>query len=165
MNDARAPIDAAKTEFLQAKATISRSLEKTAEDRLAWSPAPSARTPLEIYAHAANSIRNIHDTLRGIVFPFPTSAEGDRSFREWERSFTTREAAVQVMETNSADYILWLDALDPARLDDEPEFPYGMGRFPIRLGITFVPRHTFWHAAQIDYVQTVYGDRDWHTGF
>lgn len=163
--NAQDQIATAAADFRQARAILERSLETTPDDRIAWSPAPTARTPLELVAHAADSVRHLHNTFRGIKFGPPTSAEGDRSFREWEAGFTTREAALDVLETNSGAYLEWLEALPPEELATLVEFPYSIGSLPIGLGITFVPRHTLWHAAQIDYIQTIYGDRDWHTGF
>ena len=155
----------AAADFRESRATLERSLANTPDDRIDWSPSPSARTPLHIVAHAADSVRHLHNTFRGIVFPLPTSAEGDRSFREWEAKFTTREAALEELETNSLAYLDWLENFPPDQLATSVQFPYKIGSLPIGLGITFVPRHTLWHAAQIDYIQTIYGDRDWHAGF
>ena len=30
------------------------------------------------------------------------------------------------------------------------------------VGITFPAYHTHGHVAQMDYIQTIYGDQDWH---
>ena len=30
------------------------------------------------------------------------------------------------------------------------------------VGITFAAYHTHGHVAQMDYIQTIYGDQDWH---
>ena len=66
------------------------------------------------------------------------------------------------MEKNADAFVAWLDALMPERLGDLVETPFGMGKVPISVGITFPALHTTWHQAQIEYVQTVYGDLDWH---
>ena len=33
---------------------------------------------------------------------------------------------------------------------------------PMSAGVTFAAYHTHGHVAQMDYIQTIYGDQDWH---
>lgn len=155
-------IEATKGGFLHAKGTLLRALETTADDRLNWSPAPSARTPIQIAAHAAWAVRDIKETLDGRTFSVPSPAEAEPGFREFEAQFGTREQVAALLEENGAAYLQWLDALTPERLATTVEMPFGMGAVPMALALTFVTAHTRYHIAQIDYVQTIYGDRDWH---
>lgn len=155
-------INQAKAEYLQAKDRITHALLNTPDDRINWSPAPSARTPVQLVAHAAQAMAFIHQQLDGTPFEIPTTAEADRSFRDWEQQFCTREQALDVLERNGAAYVAWLDALTPERLQDNVKMPFGLGYAPVEIGLKFVPAHTHGHAAQIDYIQTIYGDQDWH---
>ncbi len=156
------PIHQAKTDFLRAKERLARVLANTADDKLNWSPSSTARTPLHQAAHAADALRNIHNFLDGRPFEVGSPAEADKGFRQWERQFSTREAVVDLLETNSAAYLSWLDTLSPNRLDSMIELPFGLGPAPLRVALTFPPAHTNDHAAQIEYIQTCYGDQDWH---
>jgi uncharacterized protein YndB with AHSA1/START domain len=155
-------IDQAKGSMLQAKAQLIHSLETTPDDRLNWSPSPTARTPLQTAAHAANSIKNIHGILDNRPFQADSVEEADKSFREWELQFTTREQVMELIEQNTGAYIAWLDALTEDHLNSMVETPFGMGKVPVALGLTFPPGHTMGHVSQIEYIQTIYGDQDWH---
>lgn len=155
-------IESARNEFLQAKSGLLRALSNTPDERLNWSPSPTARSPLHQVAHAAQSIANIHGFLDGRTFDVPTPEEADRGFREWEGAFTRRDEVVNLLETNAAAFVAWLDGLDPERCGSLVTTPFGMGSVPIEIAISFPALHTRWHHAQLDYIQTVYGDVDWH---
>jgi hypothetical protein len=159
MNDR---IERAKNEFLQAKSGILHALATTPDDKLNWSPSPTSRSALHQVVHAAHSISHIHGFLSGTPFDAPTPDVADRGFRESEKPYTQRDEVVSLLETNAGSFVAWLDALQPEALGTLVETPFGMGAVPIELGITFPAMHTRWHHAQIDYIQTIYGDLDWH---
>jgi len=69
---------------------------------------------------------------------------------------------LQMFEENSAEYSAWLDSLTPEALDISVELPFDFGFAPVSAALGFVPAHTSWHAAQIQYMQTIYGDLEWH---
>src|SRR5207253_4309919 len=58
-------ISQAKADFLRAKQLISRALATTPDDRINWSPSPSARTPIQQVAHAARAVNSINGFLDG----------------------------------------------------------------------------------------------------
>ncbi len=58
-------ISKTKADFVRAKEDLARAFATTPEDRINWSPSPTARTPVQIVAHAAEAIRNIHNFLNG----------------------------------------------------------------------------------------------------
>ncbi len=155
-------IHQAKSAFLQAKGRLAHALTTTPDDRINWSPSPTARTPVQQVAHAAAAIKALHETFDGRTFKAASTAEADQGFREWEQGLRTREEALGLLEKNSAEYLAWLDTLTPERLALMIELPFGLGQVPLSVAITFPPAHTNDHAAQIDYIQTVYGDHDWH---
>jgi hypothetical protein len=155
-------ISQAKAEFIHAKQRIEHSLATTPDDRINWAPSPTARTPIQTIAHAADSVKHIHGMLDGRPFQSASPAEADIAFHEWERQFTTREQVLCVLNENSANYLAWLDTLTSDRLDTMIELPFDLGSAPIRMGLTFPVRHTHEHAAQIEYIQTIYGDLDRH---
>jgi len=159
MNDR---IETAKNEFLQAKNGLLHALSTTPDERLNWSPSPTARSPLHQAVHAAQSIGHIHGFLTGRTFDVPTPEEADRGFREWERTFTRRDEVVSLLESKADAFVAWLDDLDPEQLGTMVTTPFGMGQVPTAIAISFPAMHTRWHHAQIDYIQTVYGDLDWH---
>ena len=42
------------------------------------------------------------------------------------------------------------------------DMPFGLEPMPVAVVITFPTFHTRSHIPQIEYIQTIYGDRDWH---
>jgi hypothetical protein len=157
-------INQAKGEFLQAKERLTIALATTPDDRVNWSPSETARTPIQIVAHAAGALKNIHGMMVGQPFEVGSTTEADAGFREWERQFTTREQVLELLEENSDAYVAFLESLTPEQLETPMQLPFGMGHAPIGIGLSFPPGHTRVHTAQIEYIQTIYGDHDWHMG-
>ena len=157
-------IQGAKQEFEQSRRRMLGLLADTPDDKLNWSPSPSARTPLALVAHSALSIRHVTEMLKGRPFGTSTTAVADKGFREEEQAFTSRDEVVALFEKNAAEYLEWIDALPEEGLDAPITFPFGLGVGTVRHGITAPARHTESHIAQLEYIQTIYGDHDWHIG-
>jgi hypothetical protein len=155
-------ISQAKAELNRAKDRIAHVLAKTPDDKINWSPSPTARTPLQIVGHAAASNLWIRDMMAGKPFPFASLAEADAAGRTGEKQFTTREQVSGLLEQTTADYFAWLDTLTPEQIGGMVTLPFGA--MPMAVAITIPADHIRGHAAQLDYVQTCYGDHDWHMG-
>jgi len=151
-----------KAEFLQAKEGIVKALATTPDERINWAPSPTARTPIQQVAHAAAAIGYITGTLGGSPFATPTTEEADRDFREWEQQFSTREQVLQLLDKNADAFIAWLEGVTPELLETSVPMPFNLGMAPIRALIEAPAGHTRGHTAQIEYIQTIYGDQDWH---
>src|SRR5512138_3185795 len=108
-------IPEAKQTFQMSIDRVKRILAKTPDDRLLWSPAPAARTPLALVVHIANSINHIHTAMIGTRYATPTREEADAEFRALEKTYTNRESALALLEKNSKAYIEWLDGLSEQR--------------------------------------------------
>ena len=155
-------ISQAKAEFIRAKDDLARALATTPDDRINWSPSPTSRTPVQIVAHAAAAVKNIHNFLTGQPFGFDNAADADRSFREWEQRFTTREQVNSLLDQSSGAFVAWLDTVTQEQLAEMIELPFGLGSAPRSAALAFAAAHTRSHVPQIEYIQTIYGDRDWH---
>jgi hypothetical protein len=153
-------VSEAKAEFGRAKDRIANALTTTSDDTLGWSPSPTARTPVQIGAHAALSIAGLMGLLSGEPFPFGNPVDADKAFREAEKGYATRDQVLELLEKNGADYVAWLDALTPEQVASTLDLPFGPT--PMAVAITFNADHIRSHAAQIEYLQTVHGDHDWH---
>lgn len=161
MSDA---IQIAKQDFEQSRARMLGLLGNTPDDRLNWSPSPTARTPLAIVAHAAISIHHITEMLKGRPFGVPSSAVADKYFRQEEAKFTSRADVVALFEGNAAAYVAWIDDLTEEGLSDPITFPFGLGTGTVLDCLSTPARHTDAHIGQLEYVQTIYGDQNWHIG-
>ena len=157
-------IQSAKQEFEQSRNRVLSLLESTPDDKLNWSPSPTARTPLALVAHAAMSLYNITEMLKGRPFGATATAVADKDFRKAEQEFTSRAAVVALFEKGAAEYVAWIDALTEEGLNDPITFPFGLGTGTVLYGLSAAARHTEAHIAQLEYIQTIYGDHDWHIG-
>jgi hypothetical protein len=152
----------AQAEFGRARDRVKRALETTPDDRINWSPAPSARTPIHQVVHSALAIDGMRQWFSGTPFPFANITELDEYSRNEEVKFSSRDEALRLFDKNSDEFTAWLDSLTPEQLQSEVNTPGGS--VPLAYAITFPADHCRSHAAQMEYIQTAYGDRDWHMG-
>ncbi len=157
-------IQGAKQEFERSRDRMMGLLKDTPDDKLNWSPSPTSRTPLALVTHSAMALHNICEMLNGRPFGATTTAIADKGFRQEEQPFTTREGVTALFEKNAAAVVAYFDALTEAGLNDPITFPFGLGTGTVIHGITAPARHTEAHIAQLEYIQTIYGDQDWHLG-
>lgn len=150
----------AKAEFIRAKERIVRALATTPDDKINWSPSSTARTPVQLVSHAAMATSLIQGMLQAKPFPYHTVAELDAGSRQLEKEYTTRAQALGILEQTSLDYLTWLDTLTPAQLASTVETFFGS--FPMVTAVTFSADQIRGHAMQLDYLQTIWGDTDWH---
>jgi hypothetical protein len=154
-------VEQAKQEFLRTKARLERLFEETPEDRINWSPSPSARTPVRLVAHSAMAIGYITQQMSGQPFDLTLEA-ADRHFREYEAGFSTRDQALSALNESSDKLLNLYESLTPERLDQVAQLPFGLGHMPVSMWLTVPARHTESHIAQLEYIQSIYGDLDWH---
>ena len=152
----------AKAEYMLAKEQIMQSLATTPDDRLRRAPSATARTPLQLTAHAASAVSSIVGMLSGEPFPFAGTGEFDASMRLAEEEYTTREQVLTLLECCSTEYLIWVEALTPEQIGSTITLPFGP--MPMAVGITLPADHMRYHTAQLNYLQTISGDRDWHMG-
>jgi hypothetical protein len=143
------PLDglARMTEF--AGNNLAYNLEFIPADKLAWKPAPGAKSALEIIQHVTGALTAMRPVLTGGAFtrrqiPAPTDC---RSAQEMLRSATREYAAA-------------LRQVDPGRLGDTVDLP--MGSFPLAQCSGFPSFDVMHHHGQIAYIQTLLGDQEDH---
>ncbi|MBA3726802.1 MAG: DinB family protein, partial [Armatimonadetes bacterium] len=72
-------IDEARAEYERAMDELLQNFAKMPDDRVNWSPAPTARTPVEIVAHCAEAIGHLTEMMHGQPFGSPRTAEADQA--------------------------------------------------------------------------------------
>jgi hypothetical protein len=160
-----------KAEFTRTTDSLKAVLASTPDDKLNWSPSVTARTPLQVAAHAALWISRIQEVLSFNIYQTPFESIADSAavkngasiyaaMRELEEPYTTREQVLDLLETSSAAYLAFLDGIAPEKLETTVDMRFDS--FPLAIAITFNTLHVLSHVAQIEYIQTVYGDHDWH---
>lgn len=136
------------------------SFETTAKDKLNFSPSPTARTPLELLVHVGGAINAFTDALEGIPMEFNKLDEIDAALRAWEATVKTEAEAKKILDGSSQRYVAWLDSHTDSDLEKLVETPFFT--MPAEKVCQMVSDHNFVHAGQINYIQTIYGDRNWH---
>ncbi len=151
-----------RIEFEQALGNFLRAFENTPDDRLNWSPSATARTPIHLAAHIGLTIESMLGNARGDTFAVPTPAEAEAYFREFEQPFQSRQEVLDLIEKSRTNYLNWLASVNEDDLDTLVGLPFGFPNVPRSVAINFMPQHVAWHTAQLHYIQTIYGDQDWH---
>ncbi len=154
----------AKVNIEQAKGRLLRSFQHVPDDKLNWSPSATARTPLQIVAHCGFSSVFLGKWIAGEL-QLPSSPEELKAVREEanarEKSVKSREAAIQLVEENTAQLISLLEAIPAAELEMTREHRF-FGTVKVA-DLLYIPAlHLQSHAAQLDYIQTIWGDMEWH---
>lgn len=150
------------SDLIQARDQMVNLINTTPDDKLNWSPSPTARTPIELVGHTAGAFGPFIGMLQneaGSPGGFdPTSF--DSHLREIDKEFKSKEQVLKLFHDGCDKYLNYIDSLDEAALAKEIIFFTGpMPRIKLLpIGVN----HTLSHAGQLAYLQTIWGDRDWH---
>lgn len=150
-------IENAKTATTQAKADLLKTFEFVPEDKLTWSPSPTARTPLWMAIHCGAANAALAALLRREPMPLPSDpAEAAAFIRAAGRDTESRAEAIQAIEDSTAEVLRALDQVTEAMLKTSLDSPFGP--FPFTVWMQVPSIHMKGHARQMDYLQTIWGD-------
>lgn len=150
----------AKAEFDQAQERLIHVFATTPDDKINSALSPTSRTPVQLVAHVAMGTAITQSVLQADPFPYKNIAEYDAATRVQEKEYTTRAQALSLLEQTRTEYFAWIDSLTPEQLTARVDTLFGpMDRVSTIAGLA---NHMRYHTAQIEYLQTVWGDTDWH---
>ncbi len=152
-------VEQAKAEFTRAKGRITKGIKATPEDKLNWAPSGAARTPLQLVAHSAMATEGIGGMLQGKGGMPSDLVEMDKNMRAAEKQYTSVDQVLELLESTSSAYFVWLDTLTDEQVNTILDLPFGP--MPLGAAITIPADHMRQHAAQLEYIQTAYGDFEW----
>ncbi len=138
-----------------------RTFSFVPDDKLTWSPSPTAKTPLRIAAHTALMAGNFAQILRNGKFPDMEMTQLFAALNAAEEGITTREAVIELFKKNTDDVLASLDALTPEQIASTLQTPFGFAA-PMAMFMSAPGNHAQNHASQVDYLQTCWGDQDPH---
>ena len=138
-----------------------KTLSFVPDDKLTWSPSPTAKSALRVAAHTACTAENFALIIRDGKFPVDSMQELFATLNAGEVAVTSREQAIQLMRTNTDAVLAALDAATPEIISSTVETPFGFSA-PMAFFMSLPGIHAENHAAQIDYLQTCWGDVDVH---
>jgi hypothetical protein len=152
-------IGQAKQSIVMGKERFLKTFSFVPDDKLNWSPTPTAKSALRIAAHIGLSNQGMAGIVRGEKFPFASMKEMWEAVEPAEKAITTREQAIKQIEDGAIAALAALDALTPERLAADAGLPMPM---PMAQFVMILGAHVASHAAQIDYLQTCWGDMENH---
>ncbi|MEO7714897.1 MAG: DinB family protein [Capsulimonas sp.] len=143
------------------KSQLLKTFAHVPDDKLQWSPTPTCRTPLQIVAHCAYVNGVVAGVLMGETDHARTSVEeGRRQTLEFEAMVMDREQALTLLEKSCADVLGAIATMTAERFVEPMESRFGP--IPASFWMLLPSTHMSNHAAQIDYIQTAWGDLDNH---
>jgi uncharacterized damage-inducible protein DinB len=120
-------------------------------ERLAWKPAPTAASALEIIQHVCAALRSMQ----------PVLADGEYSWNPPPLPSTLEEAE-ELLLTTAREYAAALRAVDPATLSRQVRVTRWAFETPLRRAATMPVVDLVHHHGQICYLQTLLGDTEYH---
>ncbi len=132
------------------------------EDKLHWSPSPTAKTAFQIAAHTAVTNGNFARFIRNRKLPvgdaIPVFVNATKAEEESLKSMSEIEA---LLRKNTQDVLLALDSLTPDDFSIELDSSLGW-TVPMTVLMNLPCSHTAMHASQLDYLQTCWNDQVIH---
>jgi hypothetical protein len=128
---------------------LSYNLGFIPEDKLAWKPAETTKSAYEIVAEVVGVATGMTAVIDGNGWP-----EGGMP------SFSSLQEAQNAVEQAGEAYAAKLLTIDPARLGETIELPFGA--FPFGRAVSFPVIDAIHHHGQIAYIQTLLGDTATH---
>ena len=136
-----------------------RNFSYIPDDRLNWTPTPSAKSPLRVAAHTALYASRFAKMIRDRQLPQPENLEEWLAQRNAEEvAVATREEMIQIFHAGTQEVLEVLDSLTEA--DVEMNLESGQGwSIPMRQLMVMPGWHATLHTGQIDYLQTCWDDQ------
>lgn len=130
------------------------------DEKLNWTPSPTAKSALRIVAHCAVSNESMAKIIRNEPVPRMPMDEMMKFMNDAETALGTREKAVEALKRSVQTVHSALDTVNEGNVNSNPNSPFGS--FPMMFWMFLPGSHLNGHAYQIDYIQTIYGDLEFH---
>ncbi|MCW5940856.1 MAG: DinB family protein [Fimbriimonadaceae bacterium] len=158
------PIESAKRAAVGGMEYFLRNFSHVPDDKLHWTPTPTAKSAIRIAAHTALYAARFARMIRDRRLP----ATGNLT--EWlaqrdaeEKAVTTREEMERAFREGTAEVLAALDTWKPEDLEGSLDSGQGWS-MPLTQLIALPGWHATLHAGQIDYLQTCWNDQQVYVG-
>ncbi|CAN1534054.1 DinB-like domain containing protein [Fimbriimonadaceae bacterium] len=157
-------IEATKRNTVNTMEMFLRNFSHIPDDKLTWTPAPTAKSPLRIAAHTALYAARFAKMIRDQKLPIPENLEQWLEERnKEEQAITTREEIELIFRAGTEQVLAALDSLTPEDLDSVLDSGQGWTMSMQHL-ITLPALHATLHTGQIDFLQTCWNDQQVYVG-
>jgi len=132
------------------------------DDKLDWTPTPTAKSALRIAAHTALYAQRFANMIKTRKLPPSENLEAWLNQRNAEEcAITKREEIEPIFRKGTAEVLAALDSLTPEII--ESDLGSGLGwSMPFTFLMKLPTMHTQVHVGQIDYLQTCWDDQEVH---
>lgn len=154
-----AEIEAIKADLTRSTDRLLHVFSFVPDDKLNWSPSPTSRTAVHLVAHCALTNNSLAELIHSSESdPFPE--DFFKVLFAKEKGYKDRDVVVQLLRTSLADALTALDNLKEGDLERMTSGP--MGPMPVSFWASIFGRHLVTHIGQLEYLQTIWGDEDFH---
>ena len=150
-----------KSQFESINGRLLKQLSFVPDDKLNWSPSSTANSALRIVAHSALTSRVfaklITDTMPD---PMPSPEGFLTALYDDTVNYPTRESVIDLVNATFAELSQALDTITQNNIDAMHNSPFGP--IPVRFWTNLTFLHMAGHVGQLEYLQTIWGDRENH---
>jgi hypothetical protein len=141
------------------RAELERTAKAVPEDKLNWRPLDNGRPVLDLLGSAAQGPGIVVGILNGTLKFGPELMQQLKT----ERDGWTREEALRQLEENTKTLIAEVESRTEEQLNELVTLPFNGGT-TLPLGAALLRGYRFFmsRTAQINYIQTLYGDFEMH---
>ncbi len=141
-----------------------RNFSYVPEDKLTWTPVPTAKSALRIGAHTALYAGRFASMIRERQLPAPENLTEWLAERDAEEiAITSREEMEMVFRSGTAEVLEALDTLTPEEVEGTLTSAQGWS-MPMKQLMGLPGWHATLHLGQIDYLQTCWDDQQVYVG-
>jgi uncharacterized damage-inducible protein DinB len=153
-------VELSKQQSINGMEMFLRNFSHVPDDKLHWTPTPTAKSALRVAAHTALYAGRFAKMIRNRQLPNPENLE------EWlaqqgseEEAITTREQMITAFREGTDEVLAALDTLTSKEIDMVLDSGQGF-TVSMRQLMALPGWHATLHVGQIDYLQTCWGDRE-----
>ncbi|BCM90596.1 hypothetical protein IAD21_02450 [Abditibacteriota bacterium] len=147
----------------QGKDSLERTFAAVPDDKVAWQPAEGARSALDAFGDGAQTLGFMAKMLESKGETPPAFGREFFAQLKAERAGWTRQEALTQFELNWSRFKAALEPLTEEQLAAHVTVPMRGGMTaPLAVWIMMAYRSLISRFAQINYIQTLYGDFDSH---
>jgi hypothetical protein len=157
-------IDSAKQRAVSCMEMFLRNFAQVPDDRLNWSPTPTAKSPLRIAAHTALYAGRFARMIRDRRLPAPDDLDAWLAERTAEElAITSRDEIEPLFRAGAAALLDAMNTLEPDDIELVLESGQGWS-MPMKQLLELPAMHAALHTGQIDYLQTCWDDQVIYVG-
>jgi hypothetical protein len=141
-----------------------RNFSHVPDDKLNWTPVPTAKSAIRIAAHTALYAGRFARMIRDRTLPAPENLAEWLAQRDAEEvAITSRVEMEKIFREGTAEVLVALDTLMPEELELSLDSGQGWS-MPMKQLMGLPGWHATLHAGQIDYLQTCWDDQQIYVG-